>query len=252
MSRYEIRTTSDQAQYKLVLGYDPALGTLYVQVFKKGTPRPVLWLGAAEIVTDIGELQTALTPYGGIPLPVCADLLRDMAIDQGLQLPTALSALVALSRSKPGTFAPPEELDQSLTYYVLINQDGCYVRDWATLPADYAARDEALRRMVYETQDPSSARLEMVTGYFTSPELLLLVTEYGVSKRLPLLLALPRRGEVYPGPVGPVIITYLDAGMTAGQVRRILTEELYLLDPAVQAQATELYYKSPWAGLTVF
>ena len=63
--------------------------------------------------------------------------------------------------------------------------------------------------------------------------------------------SLPRRGEAYPGPVGPLIITYRDAGMPAFDVRRVLAEELFLLDPAVQAQATDLYYRSPWAGLTV-
>ena len=251
MSRYEIRNTSGQTQYKLVLGHDPMLSTFYVQVFKKGAPRPVLWLGAAEIITDIGELQTALAPYGGITLPMCADLLRDQAIDQGLGLPAALSALVALSRSKPGEAGPPKELDETLTYYLLIDQGGCHVRDWATLPADHAARDETLRRMVYGAQDPLPRRLEMVTGYFTSTSLLLLVDEYGVRKRLPLFIALPRRGEAYPGPVGPLIITYLDAGMSASTVRRILAEELFLLDPAVQAQATDLYYRSPWAGLTI-
>jgi hypothetical protein len=251
MSRYEIRTTSDETRYKLVLGHDPMLSTFYLQVYKKGTPRPVLWLGAAEIISDIEGVRTALAPYGGIPLSVCADLVRDQAIDQGLGLPAALGALVALSRSNPGGAAPPEELDENLTYYLLIDQDGCHVRDWATLPADYVARDEALRRMVYGTQGPLPPRLEMVNGYFTITSLLLLVDEYGVRKRLPLFIALPRRGEAYPGPVGPLIITYQDAGLPANTVRRVLAEELFLLDPAVQAQATGLYYRSPWAGLTV-
>jgi hypothetical protein len=252
MSRYEIRTTSGQTQYKLVLGFDSMLGTFYVQVYKKGTPRPVLWLGSAEIIADIEEFRAALAPYGGIDLSVCADLLRDQAIDQGLQLPTALSALVALSRSKPGEAAPQQELDETLTYYLLIDQSGCHVRDWASLPADPAARDETLRRMIYGSQDPLASRLEMVTGYFTSTSLLLLVDEYGVRKRLPLYIALPRRGEAYPGPVGPLVITYLDAGMSVYDVRRILEEELFVLDPAVQAQATDLYYRSPLSRLSVF
>jgi hypothetical protein len=250
MSRYEMQGSSGQAAYKLVVGQDPMLGTLYAQVFKKGRPRPVLWLGAAEIITDIEELRTALAPYGGIALPVCADLLRDQAIDQGTPLPAALGALVALSRSKSGEEAR-QELDLTLTYYLLIDQSGCHVRDWATLPADHAARDQALRRMVYGEQAPLPEHLEMVTGYFTSSSLLLLVNEYGVSKRLPLFIALPRRGQVYPGPVGPLIITYLDTGMSAAQVRRVLSEELYVLDPAVQGPATELYYRSPLARLTV-
>jgi len=226
------------------------LGTFYVQVFRKGTPRPVLWLGAAEVITDIEEMRTALAPYGGIALSVCADLLRDQAIDQGFPLPPALSALVALSRSKPGE-AAQEELDETLTYYLLIDQSGCHVCDWATLPASEAARDEALRRMVYGAQDPLPKYLEMVPGYFTSSSLLLLVDEYGVRKRLPLCIALPRHDETYPGPVGPVIITYLDAGMKADQVRRILSEELYVLDPEVQVQATDLYYRSPLSRLTI-
>ncbi len=105
--------------------------------------------------------------------------------------------------------------------------------------------------MIYGEQDPLPEHLEMVTGYFTSSSLLLLVDEYGARKRLPLCIALPRHTEACPGPVGPVIITYLDAGLTAAQVRRILSEEIYILDPAVQAQATDLYYRSPLSRLTI-
>jgi len=251
MSRYELHHSSGQTAYQLALGHDPALGTLYVQVFKKGTPMPVLWLGSAEIITDIEQLRTALVPYGGIALPICTDLLRDRAIDQGLPLPTALSALMALSHGKSGKTGPPQELDETLTYYLLIDQSGCHVRDWANLPTSASARDETLRRVVYGALDPFPEHLELVAWYFTSSSLLLLVDEYGVCKRLPLCIALPRREEVYPGPVGPVIITSLDVGMPAGQVRRVLSEERYLLAPETQVQATGLNYRSPLSRLAV-
>lgn len=38
MSRYEIRNTNGQTEYKLILGHNRMLGTFFAQVFKKGSP----------------------------------------------------------------------------------------------------------------------------------------------------------------------------------------------------------------------
>jgi hypothetical protein len=249
MSRYEIRGSSEPP-HKLVLGHDPMLASFFAQVFKKGRPGPVLWLGAAEIITDVEDLRTALEPYGGISVSVCADLLRDQAIDQERPFPETLAALIALTHREPVT-AAQTELAEALTYYLFLDQSGCNVRDFASLPVPHADRDEAFRKLIYGEQSPLPAHVEMVTGYFRSSSLLLLIDEYGVGKHLPLYFALPRRGGAYPGPVGPAIITYLETGIPAEQVRRILSEDLFVLDPSVQAQATELYYRSPLSRLTV-
>ena len=250
MSRYE-RSSPDNPDYKLILGYDPQLATFFAQVLRKGSPRPVLWLGAAEIISDIESLQASLTPYGGIPIPVCADLLRDQAIDLDSPLPDTLTALIALTRKEPREVAETP-LDETLTYYLFVDQSGCHVREWATLPPSYEDRDQALREMVYGEQDPLPEYLETVTGYFRTSSLVLLVHEYGASKHLPLFTALPRQGRAYPGPVGPVVITYFDEGMSAAQVRRVLDEELFVLDETIQKQATELYYRSPLSRLNIF
>jgi len=217
MSTYKVSSSSDPS-YTVISGYDPMLRTFFAQVFRRRRPSPVLWLGATEIITDLEVLRTSLAPYGSLPITVCANLLRDQSIDQERPLPAALSVLLALPNRIPGD-AMVEELDEALTYYLCIDRNGCRVCDWASLPDSDSARDEAFRKMIYGTQNPLPTHLEMVTGYFRNSSLLLLTDEYGVRKRLPLFIALPRRGEAYPGPVGPVLITFYDSGMKVNQVR---------------------------------
>jgi len=80
MSRYEI--PASQPYHRVVVGYDPPLGTFFAQVIDTTVPdtdaRPVLWVG-----TEVGEVPTvcalavALQDYAAIPAPEWEQLERE-------------------------------------------------------------------------------------------------------------------------------------------------------------------------------
>lgn len=93
MSRYTVQ--GKEPRYRLVVGWDPTLSSFFAQVedlaFESGgqvideeaiigdSPEEglLVWVGADQPVSDLGQIVAALAPYGTIPQEMLARLHRD-------------------------------------------------------------------------------------------------------------------------------------------------------------------------------
>ena len=79
MSRHTIR---DDAQFEVVVGWDPPLDTLFLQVYDKSLDEdmgPRLWRGIPpDTIRNLEQFRALVTEWAPLKPPVVDQLLKDM------------------------------------------------------------------------------------------------------------------------------------------------------------------------------